>query len=90
MVANFGSKAVTDLNQSVSNSTALAKDLNSETPLRILGSQLCLPVPSDIIDAANAKATEDRSQQPGLSHGLQVGLRLHTYLLSVREQMMAN
>ena len=88
MVANFGSKAVTDLNQSVSNSTALAKDLNSETPLRILGSQLCLP--SDIIDAANAKATEDRSQQPGLSHGLQVGLRLHTYLLSVREQMMAN
>ena len=32
--ANFGKNEVTDRNQSVSNSTALANDLNSQTPLR--------------------------------------------------------
>ena len=34
LVANLGNTAVTDLNQSVSNSAALAKDLNSDIPFR--------------------------------------------------------
>ena len=34
LVANLGKTEVTDLNQSVSNSAALAKDLNSDIPLR--------------------------------------------------------
>ena len=35
-LANFGNKEVTDLNQSVSSSTALASDLNSQIPLRVV------------------------------------------------------